>query len=159
MIPPECPREQDVLDAIATNRWPERLSSELSTHIMGCTICRDLASVATNFAEDHAAALEQVRLPSAGLVWWRAEIRTRQEAFRAAGRPITYVQVIAAVSGIGIALGLLASSGLGSLLGKGAAELWGALANQPFLLPALYLAIGVIVVLGPVALYLVLSDE
>lgn len=159
MIRTDCEREQDVLDSIASNRLPDRLSSELARHIAGCAVCRDLASVAVAFAEDHETALEQVRLPSAGLVWWRAEIRARQEAIRAAGRPITYLQVITGAGGIGVALGLVAWSGLGSLLGRGTAELWKALASQPSLLPLVYLAVGVLVLVGSVALYLVLSDE
>jgi len=159
MIRTGCEREQDVLDAIAADRWPDRLNDELSTHVAGCTICRDLAPVAHAFAEDGQTAFEQVRLPSAGLVWWRAEIRARQQAVRAAGRPITFVQVVTGACGIAVALGLLAWAGLGALLGMSTRELWVAIASQPLLLPLFYLAIGVLILLGSIALYLVLSDE
>lgn len=159
MIRTVCERERDVLDAVAANRWPDRLSSDLSAHVAGCAVCTDLASVAHAFTEDYETALKHVRLPSAGLVWWRSEIRARQEAIRAAGRPITYLQLITGACGVGIALGLLARSGLGSWVGRGAIELWEALASQPLLLPLFCLAIGVLVILGSVALYLVLSDD
>jgi hypothetical protein len=158
MIRTGCEREQDVLDAIAANRWPDRLSDELSAHVAGCAICRDLASVAHAFAEDCETAFEQAQLPSAGLVWWRAEIRARQQAVRAASRPITLVQVITGTCGIAVALGLLAWTGLGAL-GMSTRDLWAVLANQPLLLPLFYLAIGALVILGSVAIYLVLSDE
>ena len=160
MIRDACEREQEVLDAIAANRWPDRLGLELSSHVSACGFCNDLGEVARALSDDYADAATQARLPSAGLVWWRAEIRARQEAGRVACRPITFVQMLTAVSGIGLAVFLLIWSGYGSLAGIGRAEFWIALANELFLLPLLlYLSIGVLAVLATVALYLALSDE
>lgn len=47
------------------------------------------------------------KLPSAGLVYWRASIRARGEAARKAERPITIVEglAVAAVAGVGAAVG------------------------------------------------------
>ena len=159
MIRAGCEREQDVLDAIAANRWPDRLGTELSAHVADCGVCGDLGIIAQTLSEDYETASAHARLPSAGLVWWRAEIRARLEAGRVASRPITAVQMITAACGIGVALFLLVWSGVGPILSIGRSEFWAALANQPFFLPLLYLAIGVFVVLASVALYLVLSDE
>jgi hypothetical protein len=153
MIGSVCERERNVLDAIAANRWPDRLDGELSAHVAACAICRDLATVAGAIAEDYGTAFEHAHLPSAGLVWWRAEIRARQQAIRAAERPITLIQTMVGVCGVAAALGLLAWAGFNTR------EIWEVLANQPVLLPLLYVAIGVLVLLGSVALFLALSDE
>ena len=43
----ECPRESDVLDALASSRWPHRVDAELSNHVASCAICRDVITVAS----------------------------------------------------------------------------------------------------------------
>ena len=45
-------------------------------------------------------------MPSAGAVWWRATIRARAEAARAAGQPITLLQGIAAATAVGLFVAL-----------------------------------------------------
>jgi hypothetical protein len=148
-----CEREPEVLDAIASHRWPGKLSAELSAHVAVCAICQDLGTVAETILENYDAASLRVRLPSAGLVWWRAEIRARQEARRVASRPITVVQTIMAACVAGFAVLLLLWSGDG----PGKAEFWMTLVSRTFFLPLL--VVGAAVILASVALYLVLSDE
>ena len=156
MIRTECPREQEVLDAITAGRWPEKLGNELSQHVSSCTVCADLGLVAQAFNDDCQAAFENVRVPSAGLVWWKAELRARREAVRTANRPINIAQWAAAGSGFLIAVlvlfwmvdfSVLPSLSLGALL--------------PEVLPAhlIYLALGGVGVVASVAAYFVLSDE
>ena len=108
----ECPREDDVIDAIQAARWPDRLDDDLRAHLASCAICRDLAAVMAPVREDAAAAMGEVRVPDAGAVWLRAQVRARAEAARQAARPITAAQVIAfttAAAGAGAVFG--ASSG------------------------------------------------
>jgi hypothetical protein len=56
--------------------------------------------------EDREALCRQAKIPSAGLVYWRASIRARSEAARTVDRPLTIVQGLAAaaVAGVGVAL-------------------------------------------------------
>src|SRR5262245_34812596 len=91
----ECIREQEVLDAITSGRWPDRLGDELASHVAECTICADLGLVAESLSSDYQSALQNVRVPSAGLVWWRAELRARQHAVQTVERPIRWAQYIA----------------------------------------------------------------
>ena len=42
----ECPRETDVLDAVASARWPHRVPRELADHVSACAICTDVVTVA-----------------------------------------------------------------------------------------------------------------
>ena len=91
----ECLREQDVMDAVASGRWPERVDSELTQHVDGCTICQDVAAVFAAISMERDDAWDAVSVPAASVVWWRAQIRAREEAARAVERPIAVTQAIA----------------------------------------------------------------
>lgn len=84
----ECPREQDVVDAILSRRWPSRCDDELRTHVHACPGCADLVEVAAAFLEARDLDEERPEVPSASLVWWRAQLRAREEAARLARRPL-----------------------------------------------------------------------
>ena len=151
-----CERDQEVAAVVACGRWPEDCSEELRSHIEGCTICTDVLEVARALHEDHELASVQAQVPAADLVWWRAELRVRQEAVRSASRPITLVQAFGAASAVGVAAALL----------RGA---WPWL-KDVFVTPdfsvlsplQLALVIGFalgILVIAPLAMYVVLSDE
>jgi len=73
----ECPREADVLDALASARWPHRVDTALSEHVSSCGICQDVIAVASAIREDHDAAWREASVPSSGQMWWRAEMRAR----------------------------------------------------------------------------------
>lgn len=92
---PECAREQDVLDAAAAGRWPLRADQDLRDHVEACEVCRDVAEIAGPFVEERDLAWTESEVPSASLVWWRAQIRAREEAARVAGRPIVITQTVA----------------------------------------------------------------
>jgi hypothetical protein len=92
----ECAREQDVLDAIASQRWPERADDDLRAHVRSCELCADLVEVASALMNDDPVASQASPVPSSGLVWWRAQLRARDEDARAAARPIAFIQGVAA---------------------------------------------------------------
>ena len=144
-----CPREGDVLDALASARWPERVDVELSQHVASCAVCRDVVTVAAAMRDDHDTAWHEANVPSSGQMWWRAEMRARQEAIRDAARPVTVAQGVAAVLAlvVVVAAGWIAWPTIQGLIAT----------PPPFLLP---LAIGLLalLVVTPVALYFVLSD-
>jgi hypothetical protein len=95
-----CPREQEVVDAmLPEGRLPE--ASELQQHVAGCASCRELHEVMAMLRPDHALA-EEASLPSAGQIWWRAAVRARMEAARAAARPVAWAQGATAASLLGI---------------------------------------------------------
>jgi hypothetical protein len=95
-----CPREQDVVDAMLPHgRLPE--DSQLQQHVAGCESCRELHEVMVMLRPDHARA-DEASLPSAGQIWWRAAVRARMEAARAAARPVGWAQGATAASLLGI---------------------------------------------------------
>ncbi len=153
---PICPREQELMEIVSCERWPDRCPDELHTHITGCAICTDVLEVALALHEDREIAHVNAQIPSAGLVWWRAELRARQEAIRTVSRPMTLVEAFSAAAGIGVAAALLVPA-------------WSWLKTF-FVLPDfsalsashLGLVIGfalAVLVIAPLAMYLVLSDE
>src|SRR3989442_5803066 len=88
----ECVREQDIVDAIASGRWPHAGDPSLETHAAACEICRDVVTVAVALREDEFFARHEInpaRLPSAGLVWWRPTILARAETKPVAQQPPT----------------------------------------------------------------------
>jgi predicted anti-sigma-YlaC factor YlaD len=166
----ECPREQDVLDAAAANRWPDRADPSLREHLAGCAICRDVVEIAVAFLEDRDVARTEAQVPPAAMVWWRAQIRAREEAARIAARPIALVQALATVcvAIASLAVAPAASAWLrGLITSLGAADWWSLPATDIsfawVVSAAAYitlplLIVGIWIVLAPVVVYLALDE-
>jgi hypothetical protein len=117
MTPIECEREDDILAAVSTGRWPDRVDAELRAHVEQCPVCRDVLVVAAAFNGDAELPGPQV-LPDSQVMWLRAQIRARAEATRLAERPITVAQALAFAAVIGV---------LGALFGASSSWLQGGL--------------------------------
>jgi len=166
----ECAREQDVIAAVMSRRWPDRTDLGLRSHVATCRICRDVAEVAVAFGADQDAVSEETRVPTAAHMWWRLQMRARQDAARAARRPIAVVQgfVAAAVGGLGVAaIGLGWATGSWSIteaangLQPAANAVVGSLLSFAATPPHATLIFGAIaagLVLMPVVVYLALSE-
>ncbi|MEX2272493.1 MAG: hypothetical protein WD690_13550 [Vicinamibacterales bacterium] len=102
----ECPFEQEILDALASRRWPARAGDELHAHVAACESCRDLAAVGHALMHDAEAAHDTSRVPSSASVWHRAQLRAREDAARTAMRPIGFVQGVAFAFGIAAAIAI-----------------------------------------------------
>ena len=154
----ECRREQDVVDAITSGRWPDRSDEELGDHVARCAICGDVVEVARALQTDHERRWQDARVPAASLVWWRAEMRARAEATRTAARPIAVAEGVAAVCGVGFAYAVL---GIASPISGSLGWLSGVMTfiNVPTFGLPLALTLGVCVLLAPVVIYLALSDR
>ena len=165
----ECPHEQDLLDATAANRWPDRVDPSLREHVAGCSLCSDVVEIAVAFLEDRDTAHAEAKVPPAAVVWWRSQIRAREEAARIAARPIALVQTIATVcvAVVSLAVAPTASSWVRALITSlGATDWWSLPRDVSFswiLSAAAYttlplLAVGIWVVLAPVLVYLALDE-
>ena len=102
----ECPREQDLLDALTAGRWPERCAAELREHVHHCAICSDLVEVVGALFDARDVVYADVAVPASGTVWWRAQMRARREATIRAARPVTVIQAVAACLGLVAVIGL-----------------------------------------------------
>ena len=65
------------------------------------------AIVAEAIAAEAALAQSEAAPPSSAIVWWRAQMRARQEAALAANRPITIVHALAIAAGGGLMLSVI----------------------------------------------------
>ena len=165
----QCPFEQELLDAVAARRWPDRAEAALRSHVAGCAICADVAEVAAAFFEDRDCARAEAVVPAASAVWWRAQIRAREEAARVALRPLLIVQVVATIcAALGaIALAPTASTGIRAALAAIGGTEWLALPRDVsfswLLGAAAYTTLPLIaaclwVVVAPVVVYLALDE-
>ncbi len=165
MTPVECPRETEVVDAIASRRWPARAEPELRDHVAACAVCADVADVALALHEEQEATwTEAVALPSAQVVWFRAQARARADATRQATRPIVVMQALGFAS---------AAAVISALIGVVAFWVWtrvDALAMLPTLpvvgldaagvaVRGTLLAVGLWLLLAPFAVYITASDD
>jgi hypothetical protein len=165
----DCPHESDVLTAVYTRRWPDRADEALRAHVATCEICRDLAAVSSAFEEECDDARGRVPVPDSRLVWWRAQLRARQDAARTVVRPITVAQAVAlavTVGVLGAVFGATAPWFQNGLRAAGAlfsswtlpavpSSVMATLTGQWTLLVGATLAL----VLAPIAVYLAVRDE
>ena len=164
----ECCREQDVLDALTSGRWPGRADADLRAHVAACELCADVVDVAGALLVDRDDQPGDARIPSSAVVWWRAQRRARQEAAREAARPITVALALASVAAVGLTVSALAAlspwlngllrgwmSGMGDAMAS--AQTPAVLLAYGWMLPALI--IGVWLVLAPVAIYFAVADD
>ena len=144
----ECSHEIEIVEAITSGRWPAGCSEELRQHAASCVVCKDVVQVALALTQDRSEAFQSVRVPSAGLVWWRSEMRARRDAVSKATRPLQIVEWIAALSVLVAAAAILRWIGPTVLVDL----LW-----QP--LSLVLAGIGVIIVLSTLVFYLVFSRD
>ncbi|HKF47669.1 MAG TPA: hypothetical protein VKB38_09960 [Terracidiphilus sp.] len=113
-----CPFEKEVTDLLHRGHWPEACSDELRAHAAACKSCGELILMTRAFRRERAAASAQPRLESAGVLWWRAQLRRRNAALEKMQRPLLGAQVFAVVVALAAAaafLGTRAKEGLGWL--------------------------------------------
>jgi hypothetical protein len=163
-----------VLDALAAQRWPARCDEELRAHVNACTLCADLIEVSSALLEEQESAWRDARVPPSAVVWWRAQIRAREEAARSAVRPVAFMQGVAASLVLWVVVAVLRAVPWPEMAGWGAwlrgfvppvgvpvpdlstlaAEIGGG-----WLLLGLFVVVGAWLVLAPVAIYFAASDE
>ena len=166
----DCCREEDVLDALTSGRWPDRADDNLRTHVASCAICADIVDVAGAILDGRHDNVTDMRIPSSAVMWWRAQMRARQEAALEASRPITVAQIVASVSAIALIVAVVIAlspwvgtvlsgwvSGAKGIAMSGASSAAPSSFAQTWAIPAL--VIGVSLLLAPVAIYFALADD
>ena len=162
-----CCREPDILDALITERWPDRADGELRTHAADCAVCRDLIASVSPILNDRVDLSNEGHLPSSGAMWWRAQMRARQEAVREASRPITIAQIV----GFGCVVVLAAvamawvspvmrnwavDATVSLMLAAGNFEMRGAFVSHGWIV---LLMVSVWLVLAPLAIYFAVAED
>jgi hypothetical protein len=165
-----CRHEQQVVNAVLSGAWPERVDEELTVHAAQCDICAEVVAVATLLRQDHEHARREVQVPAAGQVWWRAAVRARLERAHASTQPMTWLHGITAACTLGVTVAILGIAWPSIAGGAGwvKAQLMSAAPGGEVaglvsiaLGQSLVLALVAVtcLVVAPVALYFALSDE
>ena len=102
-----CEHEVALTQAVLSRQWPDACDAALREHAKACEVCAEVVDVAALLREDYDEARKEIAqrhvpLPSAGQIWWRAAVRARADAARAAARPLVWGYGIAAACAIGL---------------------------------------------------------
>jgi hypothetical protein len=97
-----CSSEKELEATLRQGRWPHACDPELRAHVDGCRDCQELVLVTQTFQKAKSNGEELARLRCPGLLWWRAQLRRRNEAIQ------TVTEPLARAERVGL-LGLLAA--------------------------------------------------
>jgi hypothetical protein len=90
-----CGRQREVAEILRGGRWPEGGGPELRAHVDGCGACADLVLVTEAFRRAREESFRVAPVESAGIVWWRAQLRRRNAALERVARPMRQAQLFA----------------------------------------------------------------
>ncbi|MGE0815997.1 MAG: hypothetical protein AB7O28_06265 [Vicinamibacterales bacterium] len=111
----DCVHEAAVAAAVRDGHGLDGRDDPLAAHAAACPVCRDVAAIAALLHEGPSQLRTDVRVPSAGQVWWRTVVRARLEDTERAARPMLWAQGLAVVvlgaSGLGIARAAASTEG------------------------------------------------
>jgi hypothetical protein len=85
-----CLREDELLDALGRGF----IGPELKSHVDGCPSCSELRLVAGALLDDRTEAIKEAAVPASGTMWWRMQLRRRQEAQSATRRSLLLGQAV-----------------------------------------------------------------
>jgi hypothetical protein len=93
-----CTCEKEIRELVESGQWPLAAPPELKSHAAACRTCADLVLVAGAFQRARATTIAAARPATPGAIWWRAQLRSRQQAFERIQRPLIGAQVFALVA-------------------------------------------------------------
>ena len=166
----DCPREQDVVNAVLGGVWPDRCDDSLVAHAANCVTCGEVAQVSMVLREDVDHARIDVIVPAAGQIWWRAAVRARLESTHAAARPMSWMHAITGAIVLGVFLAAITAvwpmlPGVINVIRATSREVLPspevarAIAGGLTQIAGLAIIAAAIMVIAPLALYFALSDD
>ena len=103
MTPFPCAREKEIAALLERGQWPQASPAELRAHAECCRGCSDLILVTQMLKTHRTQAMTATTLPSAGALWWRAQLRKRNQAIERISKPIFGAQVFALAVALAVA--------------------------------------------------------
>lgn len=119
-----------------------------------CPECGPLVALAEEIHREFERTRQHARLPTPEIVWWRAQMRAREEAARAAARPILFTQALAVAALIGLLVSVVGRLTLPVMS-------WAGMSDLPARLPLIPIAIAAVcwLIVAPAALYFAFSRD
>jgi hypothetical protein len=90
-----CPHETQLQSIVRSGHWPDACEPELRNHVKVCNRCASQLLVLHAFQRARTEAVHTAPTGHPNLLWWRAQLRRRNEALQRVGRPITTAQIFA----------------------------------------------------------------
>lgn len=119
-----------------------------------CPVCGPLVGLAATVRDDFEQAAREAPVPTAEIVWWRAQVRAREHAARTVVTPIVLAEGLGMAAAVGLLVAFAGRAALPSLawlsFGDGSRDL-------PLL--AMGLAAGCWAVVAPLLLYFAFARE
>ncbi len=119
-----------------------------------CPECGPLVLLAQQIRQEFEHTTRTAREPTPEIIWWRAQMRARQEAARKAARPIVFTQALAIAALIGL---LVSVAGRLTLPALSLGVLPALSVGMPFVY--LVLATASCLLLAPLLVYLALARD
>lgn len=119
-----------------------------------CPQCGPLVALAQQVRAEFEHTTRVARVPTPEIVWWRAQMRVRQEAARKAARPILFTQALAIAALIGL---LVSLAGRVTFPELPFAELSPLSVGLPFLY--IVIAAACCLLIAPLAVYVALARD
>ena len=110
-----CKSRDDVDSMLRKGYWPNGCDEELHAHVEGCQQCQEWILLTQSFQRARRESIEEARLGSSFLLWWKAELRRRDTALTQASRPMMLAHSFAVVVGV-VAVVVLLMLARGSIL-------------------------------------------
>jgi len=104
-----CIHEKELASLLALGHYPNACSQDLLAHVEACRSCTELALVTRAFQNARAQSAAVANLASPGLLWWRAQLRRRNQAVERVGKPILGANIFAFTIMALFAIGFLAT--------------------------------------------------
>ena len=90
-----CEREQELAELLHHGHWPQACNPDLHAHVAQCRSCSELVLIAQSFQVMRKHALVASPAASSGALWWRAQLRRRNQAVERISKPIAGAQLFA----------------------------------------------------------------
>ena len=117
MSPLTCARSVELSVVLRSGNLPSTWEPSLREHVQTCRQCSDQLLVSQSLRTARSATMAAAPMGSPQLLWWRAQLRRRNEALEKLSKPTSIVGTVAALSTLAVALALLAWQAKGT-------ELW-----------------------------------
>ena len=117
-----------------------------------CPECGPLVALAEEIRREFEQTRQHARVPTPEIVWWRAQMRAREEAARAAARPILFTQALAVAALIGLLVSIVGRLTLPVMS-------WTGMPDLASRLPLVAIAAVCWLIVAPAALYFAFSRD
>ena len=89
-----CSLEKELEAMLRQHRWPHACDPDLRAHVDGCRDCQELVLVTQTLQEAQSNGEQLARLPSPSLLWWRAQLRRRNESIQRVAKPVALAEKV-----------------------------------------------------------------